>query len=78
MTEVGTLSAIGESSVHIRGLKRSHSRRAVMLNNIHPETLKSAICMFLAAVIVSSSLTVGAFGIHTIEQDAVAALASRS
>ena len=49
-----------------------------MLNKIHPETLKNAICMFLAAVIVSSSLSVGAFGIHTIEQDAIAALASRS
>ena len=48
-----------------------------MLNKIHPETLKSAVCMFLAAVIVSSSLSVGAFGIHTIEQEAVASLTSR-
>ena len=44
-----------------------------MLNKIHPETLKSVICLFLAAVIVSTSLSVGAFGIHTIEQDAIAA-----
>jgi hypothetical protein len=49
-----------------------------MLNMIRPETLKSAVCMILAAVIVSSSLTVGAFGIHSLEQNAVAALASKS
>jgi hypothetical protein len=30
--------------------------------------------MLLAALIVSSSLTIGAFGIHAIEQDAIAAL----
>lgn len=45
-----------------------------MLSNIRPETLKSTVCMLLAAVIVSASLTIGAFGIHTIEQDAIAAL----
>lgn len=46
-----------------------------MLNKICPDTLKSTVCMLLAALIVSSSLTIGAFGIHAIEKDAIAALA---
>ena len=49
-----------------------------MLNKIRPETLKNSVCMLLAALIVSSSLTVGAFGIHAIEREAVASVESKS
>jgi hypothetical protein len=35
---------------------------------------QSAVCMFLAAVIVSSSLAIGAFGIYSLEQRATASV----
>jgi uncharacterized membrane protein YgdD (TMEM256/DUF423 family) len=49
-----------------------------MFTKTHSDTLKSTVCMLLAAVIVSASLTLGAFGIHSLEQDAIASLALRS
>jgi len=35
---------------------------------------QSAVCMFLAVVIVSSSLAIGAFGIYSLEQSAIASV----
>jgi hypothetical protein len=49
-----------------------------MFAKIHAETLKNTVCMLLAAVIVSSSLTIGALGIHSIEQEAIAAVTAQS
>jgi hypothetical protein len=42
---------------------------------LYRDSFQSAVCMFLAAVIVSSSLAVGALGVHVAEQDAIAAMA---
>ena len=49
-----------------------------MFTKIHSEVLKNAVCMLLAAVIVSSSLTIGALGIQSIEQSASEVLVSQS
>jgi hypothetical protein len=54
------------------------SKEIAMFTKIHSEVLKNAVCMLLAAVIVSSSLTIGALGIQSIEQSASEVLVSQS
>jgi hypothetical protein len=49
-----------------------------MFAKLYRDTYQSAVCMLLAAVIVSSSLTVGALGLKSLEQQAIAALVARA
>lgn len=43
---------------------------------LYRNTVQSTICMLLATIIVSSGLTLGALGLHSVEQAAIAALSS--
>ena len=52
-------------------------KEIAMFAKIHSELIKNTVCMLLAAVIVSSSLTVGALGIYAIEQSASEVVESR-
>jgi hypothetical protein len=53
-------------------------KEIAMFAKVHSEVIKNTVCMLLAVVIVSSSLTVGALGIQTIEQSASEVVESRS
>jgi hypothetical protein len=41
-------------------------------------TVQRSVCMLLAALIVTTGLATGAFGIHMVERDAAAALVKQA
>lgn len=43
---------------------------------LYRDAVQSTVCMLLAAVIVSASLAVGAFGLHSLEQRAITTVAA--
>lgn len=62
------------ASVHQVMLDTNRRRTAMFAIQLSRNVFQSAACMLLAVIIVTAGLTMGAVGIQSMEQQAIAAL----